>query len=222
MRKLKHFTLKKQIYLRKKKFSADEKAELQKRKFCYIYAFRHGLTNYNDRDIFTGCLDSVLGKQGFRDAEKIARQIKNRKFEVAYVSHLRRSKQTLKPSLKYHPELREIIEDDRIIERCYGDLEGHSKNKFARENPVLFPKIHRGYSTAPPHGESFAMVEKRVMSFMKDLIKKMKKEKVNVAISCHGNSLRPIRKYFEGLSRTEMSTLENPWDKAFVYKVKVR
>ena len=50
----------------------------------------------------------------------------------------------------------------------------------------------------------------------------MKKEKINVAISAHGNSMRPFRAYFEKLSRNQMMELENPWDDYFVYKVEVK
>ena len=65
------------------------------------------------------------------------------------------------------------------------------------------------------------MVEKRVNSFIKDLIKKMRKEKINVAISAHGNSMRPFRRYFEKLSVKQMMELENPWDDYFEYDVPV-
>ena len=52
-------------------------------------------------------------------------------------------------------------------------------------------------------------------------IKKMRKEKVNVAISAHGNSMRPFRKYFEHLTREKMMQLENPWDDYFEYTIDV-
>jgi len=63
------------------------------------------------------------------------------------------------------------------------------------------------------------MVEKRVLSFIKELLAFMKREKINVAISAHGNSMRPFRRYFEKLSIKEMSKLENPWDDYFEYVV---
>jgi 2,3-bisphosphoglycerate-dependent phosphoglycerate mutase len=63
------------------------------------------------------------------------------------------------------------------------------------------------------------MVEKRVNVFIKDLIKKIKKDKVNVAISAHGNSMRPFRKYFENLTIKQMMKLENPWDDYFEYRI---
>ena len=97
----------------------------------------------------------------------------------------------------------------------------HSKRfvkKFG-ENDLL--KVRRSYSIAPKNGESIKDVEKRVNDFLKDLLAICKMYKVNVALSVHGNSMRPIRKYFEKLNTSEMMALENPWDKMFVYTVKV-
>jgi len=81
--------------------------------------------------------------------------------------------------------------------------------------------IRRSYNVAPPRGESIKMVEKRVLGFIKELLKFMKREKVNVAISAHGNSMRPFRRYFEKLSVKQMMELENPWDDYFDYVVEV-
>ena len=62
-------------------------------------------------------------------------------------------------------------------------------------------------------------VEKRVLSFIKDLLALMEKEKTNVAISAHSNSMRPFRKYFENLTLKQMMALENPYNKYFDYTV---
>ena len=63
------------------------------------------------------------------------------------------------------------------------------------------------------------MVEKRVSSFIKFLIKYIKKNKVDVAISAHNNSMRPFRKYFEKLTIKQMMALENPYDSYFEYHI---
>ncbi|MDP7323414.1 MAG: histidine phosphatase family protein, partial [Candidatus Woesearchaeota archaeon] len=100
------------------------------------------------------------------------------------------------------------------------NLRGKEKEWFVKEvGDAEFKIIHRSYKHPPPKGESIKMVEKRVYAFIRDLIKKIKKEKVNVAISAHGNSMRPFRRYFEKLSIKEMMELENPWDDYFEYKV---
>jgi len=189
----------------------------------HIYIFRHGQTYYNKNKMFTGWKDSKLTPQGFRDAKKIGQKLRKKRIDIAYRSHLSRSKDTLKEVLKYHPECKKIIVDDRMIERCYGKLQGHHHSatikKYGKEK---FEVWHRSYNIAPPGGESIKMVEKRVNSFIKDLLKKIKKEKVNVAISAHGNSMRPFRKHFEKLTIKQMMKLENPWDDYFEYSVEVK
>ncbi|HLD06921.1 MAG TPA: histidine phosphatase family protein [Candidatus Nanoarchaeia archaeon] len=215
----------------------------------HIYLFRHGQTYYNRDHFFTGWKDARLTPLGVRQAKKIARKLKRKKIEVAYQTRLSRSKETLKHILKYHPECKKIITDDRMIERCYGKIQGKShkefiekegkdsyktllhwhkidhligkdKEKFIRDvGKAEFEIIHRSYNVPPPDGESIKMVEKRVLSFIKYLIRYMKKNKVDVAISAHGNSMRPFRRYFEKLGVYEMMELENPWDDYFEYTI---
>ena len=212
-----------------------------------IYLFRHGQSHYNKQQWFTGWIDSKMTRKGYENARNIAQKLKNKKIDVAYHSRLSRSKNTLKEVLKYHPECKQVIEDDRMIERCYGKLQRHSHQEFMEDMDQLFTAAlekkygkmdrhirkelgeqmakslydiyHRSYDIPPPGGESVKMVEKRVNSFIKDLLKKMKKEKVNVAISAHGNSMRPFRRYFEKLSLEQTMKLENPWDDYFEYTI---
>lgn len=187
-----------------------------------IFLFRHGQTYYNKNKIFTGWKDSKLTPTGIKDAKKIAQKLKNKKFEVAFQTKLSRSKDTLKYVLKFHPECRKIITDNRMIERCYGNLQGKKHSETIKKyGEKQFNIWHRSYDVAPPGGESIKTVEKRVLSFIKDLIKFMKKEKVNVAISAHGNSMRPFRRYFENLTIKEMMEFEEPWDDYFEYSIEV-
>jgi bisphosphoglycerate-dependent phosphoglycerate mutase len=67
--------------------------------------------------------------------------------------------------------------------------------------------------------EKIKIVEKRVLSFIKDLVILMKRERVSVVISAHGNSMRPFRRHFENLTAKQMMELENPYDKYFDYVV---
>jgi len=214
-----------------------------------IFLFRHGITTFNRDGRFTGFKDAKLTKEGRRHAEVIARKLKDENFEVAIHTRLSRSKDTLKPVLRFHPECRVVFEDDRMIERSYGELEGSTHEEFvdrigersyelrvhgdAIENlaPELRDKvekflgkeeykaIHRGYKVAAPGGESFADVEKRVRKFIKWLKKYMRKNRVNVAISAHGNSIRLFRKIMERASRKDVVGWFIPYDKVFVYGV---
>lgn len=215
-----------------------------------IYLFRHGQTFYNREHIFTGWKDSQLTPLGIKQAHKIALELKNKKIEIAFCSDLSRSVDTLREILKYHPGI-QVVVDKRLRERSYGILEGHHHSQFVKsegnedyktllhwhkvdnlhgkEKEEFVGKlgeaelkvIRRSYDVSPPKGESIKMVEKRVLFFIRDLLKFMKKNKVNAAISASGNSMRPIRRYFEHLSTYEMMNLENPFDSYFEYDVKV-
>ena len=101
-----------------------------------------------------------------------------------------------------------IDTDERIKERSYGDLQGKSKMDVQKENPEFLKEIRRTYNGQPPGGESIAMVYERVADFSEDLVKEMKEKNINVAISCHGNSIRCFRKFFEGLSDEETASVE--------------
>ena len=187
-----------------------------------IYLFRHGQTYFNEEKRFTGWKDSKLDKDGIKSSKIIAKKLKNKKIDAAFQSRLSRSKNTLKEVLKYHPECKKIIIDDRIIERSYGKLQGkYHKTIIKKYGRKQFDIWHRSYNISPPGGESIKMVEKRVLSFIRDLIKYMKKNKVNVAISAHGNSMRPFRRYFEKLSIKQMMKLEMPYDDVFEYTIRI-
>ncbi len=187
-----------------------------------IYVFRHGQTFFNRDKIFTGWKDSKLTPLGIKQAKIIANKLKNKNINVAFQTSLSRSKDTLKEVLKFHPECIELIEANHMVERSYGALSGLSHKKvIERYGGGKFNEWHRSWNVRPPEGESFADVEKRVKTFVKDLKRFMKKEKVNVAISAHGNSIRLFRKIMEGLSIKETCELYVPYDKVFEYRLKV-
>jgi bisphosphoglycerate-dependent phosphoglycerate mutase family 1 len=215
----------------------------------HIYIFRHGQTYYNKNKIFTGWKDSKLTKLGIKQARIIAKKLKHKKIDIAFQTRLSRSKQTLKEVLKYHPECKKIITDNRIIERNYGDLNGTSHKEFIKKigdklfnvevygdmienltpedkrkiqeflGEEEFKLIHRGYDVPPPNGESFLDVEKRVQLFIHDLKKLIKIQKINVAISAHGNSIRLFRKVLENASKKMVVKWIIPYDKYYHYVI---
>jgi 2,3-bisphosphoglycerate-dependent phosphoglycerate mutase len=187
-----------------------------------IYLFRHAQTYYNRAKRFTGWKDSRLTPFGVEQAKKIAAKLRGKKIDVAFTTSLSRSKDTMKEVLKIHPECKKRFVDDRMAERSYGKLQGMSHKVYERTHSAEhLHRIRRSYDYPPPGGESIKMVEKRVGRFLHDLIAYMKKNRVNVAISAHGNSMRPFRRYFEKLSIAQMMKLENPWDDYFEYKIRV-
>ena len=101
-----------------------------KKRVLKIYIFRHGQTHYNKKGIFTGWKRSSLTPEGIRDAKKVSKKLKNKKFQVAFYTRLPRSMQTLKYILKYHPECKKLKKEDRMVERSYGVLEGTIHEDF--------------------------------------------------------------------------------------------
>ena len=183
-----------------------------------VYLFRHGQTYFNKNKFFTGWKESKLTPLGIRQARKIALELKNKKIGIAIETRLSRSKDTLKQVLKYHPECRKRIVDNRMIERSYGDLEGKSHESIIQEYGIdIFNQWHRGFKSRPPKGESFADVEKRVKIFIKYLKKLIRKEKTNIAISAHGNSIRLFRKIMEKKSEKQAVKWIIPYDKYYTY-----
>ena len=187
---------------------------------CNLFVFRHAETTDNSNQIFSGWRDPDLTSKGVLQAQEIAKQLEHEKIDYAFTSHLLRAKRTLETVLRPHVNV-PVFVDDRLIERCYGTLQGKSKIEIAAEKPEWFGEIHRGYDFPPPEGESMKMVENRTLPFVEQLEGWLRHNPGNVAISCHGNSMRPIRKVFEHLSLQQMLQLENPQDEAMEYAIQI-
>lgn len=204
-----------------------------------VYLFRHGQSEYNRDHRFTGWHDAKLTNEGKVHAKKIVEKLKNKRIDIAIHTSLSRSIDTLKPVLDTHPECKKVLCDDRMIERSYGVLQGQTHDEFIEyagdliseqsgmsynksEKKFLGEKeydvIHRGYKSKALNGESFYDVEKRVKDFIKWLKSYVRKNKVNVAISAHGNSIRLFRMIMENASVEEMKKWFIPYDKVFEYK----
>jgi len=153
------------------------------------------------------------------------------------------------PFCKVTQNAKIILEDDRMIERNYGELDGEKhesfihkigkqeynleiygdsavslNNKNRKKIEEFFGEkeyiaIHRGYNIAAPGGESFSDVEKRVNVFIKKLKIFMRKNNFNVAISAHGNSIRLFRKIMENASREEAIKWVIEYDKIYSYLI---
>jgi 2,3-bisphosphoglycerate-dependent phosphoglycerate mutase len=189
-------------------------------KKCNLFVFRHAETTDNRDNIFSGWRDPDLTEKGVLQAQEVAQQLAREKIDFAFTSHLKRAKRTLELVLEKHPAV-PVFVDDRLIERCYGTLQGKSKLEAAAEDPEWFAKIHRGYDFAPPEGESIHMVERRILPFVEQLKECFGSHPCNVAISCHGNSMRPIRRVFEHLNLEQMLKLENPQGQALEYALQI-
>ncbi len=183
-----------------------------------IFIFRHGQTADNKEHEFSGFHDVDLNQAGIEEAKGIGEQLKNEKVTKAYQSDLIRSKHTLELVLSGYHESVEIITDPRIKERDYGNLTMQNKDEVEKKYPDHFKLWHRSYDVPPPNGESIEMVEKRVLDFLKENILTWKSDDV-VFISAHGNSIRPMRRYFEHISIDEMCSYEYTPGKIYSYEI---
>jgi 2,3-bisphosphoglycerate-dependent phosphoglycerate mutase len=170
-----------------------------------IVLFRHGEIA-SKKNIFCGWINLPLSAKGEKEAEILSGKLRDEKIEIAFCSDQLRSQQCLLQVLKFHPDAKIII-DPRLRERHYGALSGSLKDDTKKKSSKKFEEIHRGYYALVPDGENFHHVSKRVFPFMTDLLKFMQKEKVNVAISAHSNSLKLIQEYLEGLSAKKVEGL---------------
>jgi 2,3-bisphosphoglycerate-dependent phosphoglycerate mutase len=187
--------------------------KIESGKYPEIYVFRHGETFDNKNKVFSGWRDSKITAKGKKQAKTLADKLKNKQIEVCIISSLSRSKDTAKIVFKGKKVKFEV--DDRIIERNYGKLSGKSKSKLTVEDPIKAVKYRRFFDYPPPGGESGKMVKKRIFDFCDELVERVRKEGINVALSTHGNSMKMIRLYFEKLPLIEVLAQENPLGKDY-------
>lgn len=190
----------------------DELPKNESNEFSTIYVFRHGQTEDNAKFIFSGQREPKLTADGVKQAEILAEKIKGIKFDRLISSPQLRALETMKIAISKNESAKNIqIEtDERIRERSYGDLTGNSKMEIQLEDPQKLLKIRRSYDFVPPNGESIEMVCKRVGEFCDELVEEIKDKKLKVGISCHGNSMRGFRKYFENLDNNTTAKIETP------------
>ena len=168
-----------------------------------ILLIRHGQSEWNKLNLFTGFKNIELSEQGIDEANKAGQNFKNLniKFDIVFTSELKRAQETAKIILKnldqwdYLYEEGKIITDINLNERDYGDLTGLNKketaDKFGEEQ---VHKWRRGYSDQPPNGESLEDVVRRVKIYFEESIKPaiQRADNNNILIAAHGNSLRAL------------------------------
>lgn len=180
--------------------------------FPIIYIFRHGQSEDNEKMIFSGWRDPKLTQKGIDQALNLAEKLKDKKIDYLISSTQTRAIDTLKNAISLNENAKnlEIHTDERIRERSYGDLQGTSKLELFLDNEELCNEYRRSFSKRAQNGENLEDVIKRVKEFIDELLPMVREKKINVAISCHGNSIRGFRSYFENLSPEEVSKIETP------------
>lgn len=213
-----------------------------------IVLVRHGESEYNRLNLFTGWTDVGLTEKGIQEAKEAGRRLKaaGYTFDLAFASVLRRSIQTLhyildELDLLWIPEQKSW----KLNERHYGALQGLSKTETAQqygEQQLLLwrrsltvrpPLLEPGDPRAPEHelkyaglkpeelplGESLEDTVHRVGDFWNNRIVPLIRKKERVLISAHGNTLRALIKYMEDIDEAALTELNIPTGVPLIYKL---
>ncbi|MBP9773634.1 MAG: 2,3-bisphosphoglycerate-dependent phosphoglycerate mutase [Candidatus Peribacteraceae bacterium] len=184
-----------------------------------LVLIRHGQSQWNLENRFTGWTDVPVTDQGAGDAGKAGQALKGLKFDMAFTSRLTRANQTLEIILKeLGQDGLETMKDSALNERHYGDLQGLNKAETADKYGADQVKLwRRSYDTPPPNGESMADCERRTLPFFKQYVWPHIQSGKNIIIAAHGNSLRPMMKFLENLSVEVAGSMEIGLCTPYVY-----
>lgn len=184
-----------------------------------LVLIRHGQSQWNLENRFTGWIDIPLSPKGEEEARLAGEKLKGFKFDKAYTSVLTRAIQTYEIA-KEAAGLGDIpVEKDKALnERMYGDLQGLNKDecreKFGAEQVHIW---RRSYDVPPPNGESLKDTAARVLPYYHAKIEPDLKAGRNILVVAHGNSLRALVMYIENISKDDILKLEIPTGAPIVY-----
>ena len=157
---------------------------------------RHGQSDWNLKNLFTGWRDVDLTDKGVAEAREAGRKLKGQgiKFDVAFTSVLKRATRTLDLMLEEMGQTKvPVIKNQALNERDYGDLAGLNKDearkKWGEEQVHIW---RRSYDIAPPGGESLRDTAARVLPYyIQEILPRVMRGE-HVLVAAHGNSLRAL------------------------------
>lgn len=190
-----------------------------------LILLRHGESQWNLENRFTGWVDVPLSEKGREEARRAGEKLKDFSFllDVAYTSVLLRAVDTLKIVLEVLGKNGlPVIQDAALNERHYGDLQGLNKAETAKKYGEKQVHIwRRSFDVAPPKGESLKDTAARTLPYFEKHIMTDLRAGKNVLVSAHGNSLRSIVMQIEKLTPAQVVVLEIPTGVPIFYQFSV-
>ncbi len=211
-----------------------------------LVLLRHGESEWNKANLFTGWVDVPLSTKGIEEAFEAGDVISELPIGVIVTTSLIRAQMTAMLAMtrhssgkvpvilhpdggrldewgKIHSEASKantipVVYTSELNERMYGDLQGLNKKETAEKYGA--DQVHRwrrSYDEPPPNGESLEMTAARSIPYFKNQVLPLLKEGQNVLISAHGNSLRSIIMYLDSLDKEQVLKLEIPTGKPIIY-----
>ena len=182
---------------------------------------RHTESEWNALGKWTGTRDVHLSAKGFREAAIMGENLKDIRFDNAFVSQQIRTKETLENILDTSGQLDVPYEASRgLNERDYGDLTGKNKWQVQKEiGEQAFIKMRRGWNVPVPNGETLKDVYARVKPFYLNRVMPLLNQGKTVLIVAHGNSIRALIKYIESIDDSQIEKTEMIFGTALIYHV---
>ena len=184
---------------------------------------RHGQSEWNLKNLFTGWRDVDLTEQGHSEAISAGQKImaKGLKFDIAFTSALQRAQKTCQHILdEVGQGALKTVRDEALNERDYGELSGLNKDdarkKWGEEQVHIW---RRSYATQPPGGESLRDTGARVWPYYMHTMQPHVLRGNTVLVAAHGNSLRALIMALEGISGDEIVKLELGTGVPIVYRL---
>lgn len=182
---------------------------------------RHGQSEWNLKNRFTGWVDVDLSPKGIAEAREAGKKLSNFRFDAAFSSVLQRANKTLDAILEQNGQSNLHVErNEALNERMYGDLQGMNKDEARKEfGEEQVHQWRRSYDIAPPGGESLKTTGDRTLPYFDSQIAPLLKAGKSIIIAAHGNSLRALVKHLEKLTPEEILAVEIPTGTPIVYEL---
>ena len=187
----------------------------------FLVLVRHGQSEWNAKNLFTGWKNPGLTSDGKKEAIKAGSLIKQRniQFSMMFTSALKRAQITGQIILDSIEQTDiEVVKEEALNERDYGDLSGLNKDDARKEWGE--EQVHiwrRSFDVPPPGGESLKDTAERVLPFFNISILPKIIEGKNILVAAHGNSLRSLVMQLDNLSKEEIVSLEIPTGAPIIY-----
>ena len=184
----------------------------KEKNLSYLVLIRHGQSEWNEKNLFTGWKNPPLTENGIEEAELAGRRIKNLNIDFShyFTSALIRAQETGEIILNQLKKEKIIkTRSQNLNERDYGDLSGLNKDEAKKEWGE--DQVHiwrRSFDTPPPGGESLKDTADRVLPYFEVEIKPLVEQGNNILICAHGNSLRSLIMSLEEISPSEIVKVE--------------
>ncbi len=186
-----------------------------------LVLLRHGESQWNLENRFTGWVDVPLSAKGIEEAKQAGEKLRGFTFDRAFSSVLMRANETLRIALEVLGQTDIPIEKDKALnERMYGDLQGLNKAETAKKYGDAQVKIwRRSYDVKPPGGESLKDTAERALPYYEKMVKPHLLKGETIIIAAHGNSLRALVMELDQLSKEEVLELNIPTGVPLLYEL---